>query len=312
VAYASRPYASVDDLREIQAAITAAWLTPRRPLIPQTIGDVAWWLAGGGPDADWPARIRIWTDGSRTVGWGWISLPNVLDWFVAPDLDETDERALRREMIRWATERVAALATEGEGPAPVLEVWAADGWPEAGMVSAMGFTPTDEALSQFFQSLERDLPEPEVAPEYAVRTMGGPAEIPARVEVHRSAFAPSKLTVEKYDILVGLPGYRYDLDCVAVAPDGSFAAFTMCWLDPEAEVGYFEPVGTHQDHRRLGLGKAVNAFGLRRLRDEGAREALVYGEVANPASQALYRSVGFREIAVHRRYVAPAPAAAGM
>jgi ribosomal protein S18 acetylase RimI-like enzyme len=184
----------------------------------------------------------------------------------------------------------------------VLEVWAADGWPEAGMVSAMGFTPTDEALSQFFQSLERDLPEPEVAPEYAVRTMGGPAEIPARVEVHRSAFAPSKLTVEKYDILVGLPGYRYDLDCVAVAPDGAFAAFTMCWLDPEAEVGYFEPVGTHQDHRRLGLGKAVNAFGLRRLREEGAREALVYGEASNAASQALYRSVGFREIAVHRRY----------
>jgi ribosomal protein S18 acetylase RimI-like enzyme len=142
--------------------------------------------------------------------------------------------------------------------------------------------------------------------------MAGPDEIPARVEVHRSAFAPSKLTVEKYDILVGLPGYRYDLDCVAVAPDGSFAAFTMCWLDPEAAVGYFEPVGTHQDHRRLGLGKAVNTFGLRRLREEGAREALVYGEVANPASQALYRSVGFREIAVHRRYVAPAPAAAGM
>jgi ribosomal protein S18 acetylase RimI-like enzyme len=305
MAYASRPYGSLDDLREIQAALTAAWRTPRRPLIPQMIGDVAWWLASGGPDADWPARIRIWTRRGRTVGWGWISLPNGLDWFVAPDVDEADERDLRREMLGWAAERVATLAAPDSGPRP-LETWAADGWPEEDLVTGLGFTRTDEALTQLFQSLDRELPEPQIPAGYAVRTVAGPDEIPARVEVHRSAFAPSKMTVEKYAILVDLPGYRYDLDAVAVAPDGSFAAFTMCWLDRDAELGYFEPVGTHQDHRKLGLAKAVNLFGLHRLRDEGAREALVYAETSNPASQALYRSVGFREIAVHRRYVAPA------
>ena len=304
MAYASRPYASLDDLREIQAAITAAWLTPRRPLIPQTIGDVAWWLAQGGADADWPSRIRIWTDGPRTVGWGWISPPRTLDWFVAPGLDEADERRLREAILAWAAGQVAALAPTGDPP-PSLLVWAADAWPEADLLDRLGYTVTDEALNQHFQSLDRELPEPEVAPGYSLRTVAGPEEIPARVEVHRSAFAPSKMTLEKYEILVGLPGYRYDLDAVAVAPDGSFAAMTMCWLDAPAEVGYFEPVGTHQDHRRLGLAKAVNTYGLRRLRDEGAREALVYSEASNAASNALYQSVGFRPIAVHRQYVAP-------
>jgi mycothiol synthase len=305
MAFASRPYASLDDLRDIQAALTAAWLTPRRPLVPSTIGDVAWWLASGGPDADWPGRIRIWTDGGATVGWGWISLPNGLDWFVAPSVDESDERVLRREMLAWATDRLVALASTDGPERSSLEVWAADGWREAGVLTSLGFTPTGEALTQLFQSLERELPEPEPAAGYTLRTMAGPAEIPARVEVHRSAFAPSRMTVEKYQILVGLPGYRYDLDAVAVAPDESFAAFTMCWLDREAGLGYFEPVGTHQDHRRLGLAKAVNAFGLRRLRDQGARDAMVFAETSNPASQALYRSVGFRPIAVHRRYAAP-------
>ena len=304
MAYASRPYASLDDLREIQAAITAAWLTPRRPLIPQTIGDVAWWLAGGGPDADWPARIRIWTDGARTVGWGWLTPPRILDWFVAPGLDEADEWRLREAILAWAGRQAAALAPAGEPP-PSLHVWAPDGWPEADLVARLGYTVTDEALNQHFQSLERELPEPEVAPGYALRTVAGPEEIPARVEVHRSAFGTQRLTVEKYEILVGLPGYRYDLDAVAVAPDGSFAAMTMCWLDEAAQVGYFEPVGTHQDHRKLGLGKAVNTFGLRRLQQEGAREALVYAETSNAASNALYRSVGFRPIAIHRLYVAP-------
>ena len=319
MALSSRPYASVDDLREIQAAITAAWVSPLRPLVAQTIGDVAWWLASGGPDADWPARIRIWTEGTRTVGWGWFSLPNGLEWFVAPGLDETDERRIRQEILAWATGRVTALAPApvpvpepggappGEAPAPKpLEVWAADGWPEQDVLTRLGYKATDDGLTQYYQSLERDLPEPVVAPGYALRALTGPDDIPARVEVHRSAFAPSRMTVEKYGILVSLPGYRYDLDAVAVAPDGSFAAFTMCWLDPVAELGYFEPVGTHQDHRRLGLGKAVNEFGLRRLREEGARDAMVYAEPANPASNGLYQSVGFRPIAVHRKYTAPA------
>jgi len=305
MALTSRPYASVDDLREIQASITAAWASPRRPLIAQTIGDVAWWLAQGGPDADWPARIRIWNQGARTVGWGWMSLPNGLDWFVAPGVDEADERRVREEILGWATERAVALSNSPENPRP-LEVWAADGWSEAEFLTRLGYTVTDDGLTQYVRSLERDLPEPTVAPGYSVRNLTGPDDIPARVEVHRSAFAPSKMTVEKYEILVSLPGYRYDLDAVAVAPDGSFAAFTMCWLDPAAELGYFEPVGTHQMHRRLGLAKAVNAFGLRRLREEGAREAMVYADLGNEASNGLYQSVGFRQIAVHRKYAAPA------
>ncbi|HEX5015887.1 MAG TPA: GNAT family N-acetyltransferase [Candidatus Limnocylindrales bacterium] len=305
MALTSRAYASVDDLREIQAALTAAWLTPRRPLIPSTIGDVAWWLASGGPDADWPARIRIWTDGGRTVAWGWISLPNGLDWFVAPGLDESDERRVREEILTWASERAIALSSTPENPKP-LEAWAADGWPEQDVLARLGYGATDDGLTQYFQSLERELPGRDVAPGYTLRNLTGPEDIPARVEVHRSAFAPSKMTTEKYGILVDLPGYRYDLDAVAVAPDGSFAAFTMCWLDPAAELGYFEPVGTHQMHRRLGLAKAVNAFGLRRLRDEGARDAMVFAELGNEASNGLYQSVGFRQVAVHRKYAAPA------
>ena len=42
------------------------------------------------------------------------------------------------------------------------------------------------------------------------------------------------------------------------------------------------------------------------LREEGARDAMVYAEPANPASNGLYQSVGFRPIAVHRKYAAPA------
>jgi mycothiol synthase len=307
----SRPFASIDDLRDMQAALTAAWLSPRRPLLPQTIGDLAWWFAGAGPDADWPARIRIWTDGTRTVGWGWFKPPDSIDWFVAP-LPEADDRRVRLEIVAWADERVATFRASREShdqadadTVPSPEIWGADGWAETAVLADLGFVPSGNALTQYFQRLDRELPEPIVPAGYHLRTVAGPAEIPARVEVHRSAFAPSKMTVEKYSILLGLEPYAYDFDAVVEAPDGSFAAFTMCWLDREARLGYFEPVGVHADHQRRGLGKAVNTFGLRLLRAAGAGEAMVYSDPSNAASEALYQSVGFRPIAMHRSYTRP-------
>jgi ribosomal protein S18 acetylase RimI-like enzyme len=307
----SRPYASLDDLREMQAGVTQAWLTPRRPLISCSIGDLAWWYAGAGPGIDWSERIRIWTHGGSVVGWGFFRPPASLDWFALPRRDEADERQVLGEILDWGDRRVAAsraVAHSGD-PAPSLEVFAADGWLEADVLRERGFVASDPALVQYFQSLDRELPEPAVPDGYRVRTVAGAAEIPARVDVHRAAFAPSKLTVEKYEILVGLETYDYTQDAVVEAPDGSFAAFTMCWLDRTVGLGYFEPVGTHPDHRRRGLGKAVNTFGLRLLQAAGAREAMVYSEASTAASRALYESVGFTGIAVHRAHRRPDPAA---
>jgi mycothiol synthase len=307
----SRPYATPDDLREMQAAVTRAWLTPRRPLISCSIGDLAWWFAGAGPGVDWSERMRIWTDGGSVVGWGFFKPPDSLDWYALPRADEADERRVLGEILDWGDGRVAAsrAASGPADPAPSLEVAAADGWLEADVLREHGFVATETALVQYFQPLDRELPEPVVPDGYRVRTVAGAQEIPARVEVHRAAFAPSKMTVEKYEILVGLETYAYHRDAVVEAPDGSLAAFTMCWLDRPVGLGYFEPVGTHPDHRRRGLGKAVNTFGLRLLKAAGAREAMVYSDASNEASRALYESVGFTAIAMHRVHRRPDPAA---
>jgi RimJ/RimL family protein N-acetyltransferase len=117
------------------------------------------------------------------------------------------------------------------------------------------------------------------------------------------------MTVEKYEILVGLEPYAYDRDAVVEAPDGSLAAFTMCWLDRARRPRLLRARGTHPDHRRRGLGKAVNTFGLRLLKAAGAREAMVYSDASNEASRALYESVGFTAIAMHRVHRRPDPAA---
>ena len=140
---------------------------------------------------------------------------------------------------------------------------------------------------------------------YRLRHVRLPQDAAARVEVHRAAFAPSRMTLEKYATLAGMPRYAEDGDLVVEAPDGTLAAFAMVWWSPDAGVGEFEPVGTHPDHQRRGLGRAVNLAGLHRLRDLGAVDALVFSRTTNAASEALYRSVGFEAVTHHRAWTRP-------
>ena len=70
-------------------------------------------------------------------------------------------------------------------------------------------------------------------------------------------------------------------------------------------MGELEPVGTDPRFRRRGLGRAVNLFGLERLREVGARAAIVgcRGDDGHPAPRRLYESVGFTELSRNVRYV---------
>jgi mycothiol synthase len=79
----------------------------------------------------------------------------------------------------------------------------------------------------------------------------------------------------------------------------------MCWMDDLGSIGEFEPVGTHPDHQRRGLGRVIMRHGLRLMRAAGMRDAMVFSLRSNAASEALYRSAGFDELALHRRYTKP-------
>jgi GNAT superfamily N-acetyltransferase len=80
-----------------------------------------------------------------------------------------------------------------------------------------------------------------------------------------------------------VPLYRRDLNIVAVAPDGELAAICTVWFDDVTRTAVLEPVGTHPEHQKRGLGKAVMSDGLRRAERLGATLATVssYGKAAH-------------------------------
>lgn len=90
------------------------------------------------------------------------------------------------------------------------------------------------------------------------------------------------------------PSFRHDLDLVAVAPDGTFAAYVGIPYVAEIGHGLFEPVCTHPEHQRRGLARALMVEGLHRLRALGARDVVVETGDMIPANR-LYEAIGFEE-----------------
>ncbi|MFW5873500.1 MAG: GNAT family N-acetyltransferase [Bacillota bacterium] len=78
---------------------------------------------------------------------------------------------------------------------------------------------------------------------------------------------------------------------VVESEDGSWAASCIIWYDQELKIGMFEPVGTHPDYLRKGLGRAVILEGLRRLKALGSERA--YVEAYGDKRYAFYKSAGF-------------------
>ena len=61
-----------------------------------------------------------------------------------------------------------------------------------------------------------------------------------------------------------------------------------------SKTGLFEPVGTHLDFQRRGLGKVVMTEALYRLQARGMQRAIVSTKADNIAGIKLYEAVGFR------------------
>lgn len=282
-------YEAGEDLRLMQGLVAEVW-ADRREKSAHHIGDLAWGTYQHvGREADW--KRQLWLDGERCVAWAWIDRPAELTFEVQP------QSRLHDAVLDWFE-----AEAEGDGP---LSVWVQDDDFEArGVLERREYGRQADArwYAHYVLDLSDEIPPPIAPPGYALRTIQSEADLQERVEVHRVVWNPSRVTEESYRKVMAAWPYRPDLDCVAESSDGRFASYVLCWYDEANRAGEFEPVGTHPDHRRKGLGAATCQFALRRLQEEGARTAVVYagGREADAPARALYEAVGFH---LHTRHV---------
>jgi GNAT superfamily N-acetyltransferase len=270
-----------------------------------SFGELAWnWGRGHAADgAGWPRRL--WWSGGDLVAWGWAHLPHQVRRSDGSVQDITsaylayqvhpDHAGLVDEVIDWYDATAAdldrtVLACAGDEFA--LQRWAAHGYTTD--PAALGDTGSWTQLN------ERDLTDVEqpVLPDgFRFRTAAeaGPA---AAVQAHVDAWAPSTYSAQGYAGLLQTATYRGDLHILVEAPDGTMASSTIMWLDEVNKTAEFEPVGTHPDYRRRGLGRAMLLHGMHRARAAGATHMTVacLGAPGHPRARGLYYSVGFHEL----------------
>ena len=309
-AYGSRAWQTPADSRQMQALVSRCWREDW-PDVHLHAGDVDWWTMhaiGRTPGLD--ERIRLWfagePDATELVGFSWYGPPSDVDLTILPAHRTT---ALIGRIVAWIDEQVARFGPPsavgpGDSQAPGAGageplvrvcIWTAESdGPQIAALAELGFGPGPEpSFNHFVGHLDRlELGSPDLPPGYALTTVASDADLVARVTAGWAAFPGSTITVEKYRFCRTTPLYRPALDALITAPDGSVAAFALAWLDPLTLAVELEPVGTHPDHQRRGLGSAVCRAALRAAQATGGQQVLIAAEGANPAANGLYASLG--------------------
>lgn len=232
---------------------------------------------------------QLWFDDERLIAFAWPS-DGETALVVRPGFEAVEDA-----MIDWAETHIREQAGDqrtSDEPLESLLIATESDTERQARFERHGYKLRGYSYYERSRSLEGPIPEPVLPEGFAIRHITRDDELERRVAVHRDAFAPSKMTVEKHQAVRRAETYRPELDLVVVAPDDSFAAYCLVWFDESNKAGLFEPVGCHSDYRRRGLAKAVMFEGMRRLKDLGAELAIVNCKADSVHANALYDSVG--------------------
>lgn len=102
---------------------------------------------------------------------------------------------------------------------------------------------------------------------------------------------PLDVVTNSFLMMERAPLFKAELELMTQYKDGTLTSFCCIWYDEKTQTGMFEPVCTHINHRRKGLGREMIIEGLRLLKEIGATHAYVasYGD----ERKAFYNSAGF-------------------
>jgi GNAT superfamily N-acetyltransferase len=262
------------------------------------LADLPWRF--NSPPLSIPDQTRLWEDATGNLfAWAFLSTWNCIDDFVRPG---SDADWLASSILSWAIDR-QHQEPSATGDRPSLYATSrSDDAPRIARLERHGFVRDGWYYVHLGIDLSTPIAEPALASGFTIRPLNSEREVDAYVTMHRTAFGTNRMTAAWRRATLRDPHYESDLDLVAVAPDGTLAAFCVCWITPPlpsrggARVAQVEPMGVQPVYRRLGLGRALLHEGFRRARVLGAdRLEVDTFSFSEPALRA-YESVGFRRL----------------
>ena len=270
------------------------------------------------PSRDLARDICLWEDaGGKLIGFAqlWISEPGeVMDgWLSFSVRPEARGGGVEAAAVAWGEMRMREVAQERGAHVKLRSGVRTQDADRISVLESCGFQ-----IARYFCRMARSLSEPIAEPQFpegfALRLFSGEEDAEAWVEMFNQSFIDHwnhhDLTVEKFKYHLTKPSYRKDLDLIAVAADGTFAAFCCGAISLEEcdrtgrNEGWIAVLGTRRGFRKLGLGRAMLLAGLQRLKAAGVETAILGVDTANPSGALrLYESAGFHNIRDSISYV---------
>lgn len=313
------------------------------------VGDLSW-LSREHTHRELSLDIRVWEDDAgRLIAWTYFRPNGEFNVFVAPKSGFAEATALHDELLGVIETAGRMSVAAGDPPISLvtygINVSRSD--EERALAAALqrfgyGIDQATSATSGVMTRSLDELPEPSVPNGYHLDWVRTPSQVTGRVEVHRAAFAPSDVSVRKYERLQRTWPYRPTLDRIALTDDGTVVAFCTAWLDEEnaagllrarwyasrpsaprsgARGGHRRPHGAPRERRAHGPGWLWKRSGLRHVpvrglptRRRGARASQRSRTLAAARQAALRprrrclrrrRRDRRRRVAAARRVVAP-------
>jgi ribosomal protein S18 acetylase RimI-like enzyme len=255
-------------------------------------GDIPHHIYNGNHKYDLAEIMTIWEDDQGVAAWLLVA-PGFksYDAQVRPDLRGDD---LEREVLSLADARVVELMRQYEITSDCIYADAFQGdSARAQLLSELGWERDDDPPYVLNHMTIGTIEVPTLPTGYTFRSAKGIEDAAALAAIHNASFGVS-WTPGVYRQVMESPGYAPERELVIQVQDGTFAAFTVIWYDHLNHTGLFEPVGTHMDHRRLGLGRAIMQYGLQKMVAAGMDTATVAHFGDNDAARGLYQACGFK------------------
>lgn len=266
-------------------------------------GDISHHIYNGNKYYSPAELMTIWEDDHGVAAWLLVNVRfKGFDAQLRPDLRGG---GLEREVLEMANDRTVGLVRQYEIECDRIFADAFRGdTARIQLLEELGWEPDGELPYVLNRTGISSLSVPDLPDGFSFRSANGIEDAAALAEVHNAAFSPN-WTPELYQYVMESPGYEPERELVIQAPDGSFAAFSIIWLDHLNRMGLFEPVGTHKDHRRRGFGRAIMMYGMQKMAAAGMEYATVAHFGDNEAARGLYQSCGFKPWHLLDGYIKP-------
>ncbi|WP_029215265.1 GNAT family N-acetyltransferase [Kallotenue papyrolyticum] len=302
----ARPYRDDDLAATLQLLEAVRAVDPHEDAMTAERWQVELREPGFDPERD----LRLWLDrDGRLAAIGALFFPpsDARQGYLWLRVDPTRPAAqVVPPILGWAAQRLAEEQHARRQPLSLRTSISAQHLALIEVVAQHGF----RAVRTFYRMarpLDQPIPAPVLPAGFRLTHSAGSADAERWLDLFNQSFIDHynhrPWTIAESRHAMEDPGYAPERDLIAIAPDGTWAGFCRCLIDPAEnritgrDEGWIRMLGTRRGFRRIGLGRALLLAGLHTLRDAGATTALLGVDAENPSGAVgLYESVGFQVV----------------